>query len=181
MEHKTVFDNDFEILESDKNFKYQDILTKKLDSNKNIFDQNTLNEIILWKVNRYAEFKENLISEINSINPNQAQIDIEKTRTILRMLLNTKGVQLAMASTILRFRNSKIYQIIDQRVYRIINPRKELNLDNKNIDEQIDLYLSYLEDLTKICKDLKINFKEADRILYMADKRVNKGVKLKNY
>ena len=101
------------------------------------------------------------------------------------MLLNTNGVQLAMASTILRFRNKKVYQIIDQRVYRIIYEGKELKLSSylsqKNIEYQIELYVQYLKDLNKICTDLKIPFKESDRVLFMADKRINKKHKLRNY
>ncbi len=178
MNHKTIFDKDFEILESDSEFDYQTELTKKLDCDISDFDQNKLNEIVLWKVNRYANFNKEFVSELNSLNPNDRQIDLEKTKEILKMLLKTKGVQLAMASTILRFRNPKIYQIIDQRVYRIIYVGQELNLSSylsdKNIDNQIELYLKYLVDLKKVCSDLKIDFTKADRILFMADRRVNK-------
>lgn len=185
MNHKTVFDKDFRILDSDFAFDYQSELTKKLDSDSTDFDQNRLNEIVLWKVNRYAEFDNKLIHELNGISPHQQQMDLEKTKQILKMLLRTKGVQLAMASTILRFRNPKIYQIIDQRVYRIIYNGQELILSNylsdKNIDNQIELYLKYLVDLKQVCLDLKIDFEKADRVLFMADRRVNKKHKLRNY
>ncbi len=185
MNHKTVFDKDFKILDSDYEYEYQLELTKKLDFDTTDFSQSRLNEIVLWKVNRYADFDEKVIMEINSISPYQEQIDLSKTRRILKILLKTKGVQLAMASSILRFRNSKIYQIIDQRVYRIIYERKELKLSSylskKNIEIQIELYLRYLTDLKKVCSDLNIKFEKADRILFMADKRLNKKYKLKNY
>ena len=89
-----------------------------------------------------------------------------------------------MISTILRFRNPNIYQIIDQRVYRFIYGD---NLDLKNastkngIDSQIDLYIKYLKDLRQKCNKYKISFKESDRILYMADKKINKQLPLKRY
>ena len=93
--------------------------------------------------------------------------------------------QLAMASTILRFRNKFIYQIIDQRVYRIIYPEQTLKISSypseTNIDRQIDLYFEYLKDLHSVCDTLNIPFEESDRILFMADKRVNKGHRLNNY
>ncbi len=185
LNHKTVFDKDFEIIDDDFLFQYQSKLTKKLDSDSSGFDQNRLNEIVLWKVNRYAEFDEKLIFELNSIKTNSEQIELEKTKRVLKMLLETKGVQLAMASTILRFRNPQIYQIIDQRVYRIIYKGKTLALNNylsdENINQQIDLYLKYLADLKQVCINLKIDYTKADRILYMADKRVNKNHKLGNY
>ena len=182
---KTVFDSNFKIMPDDFEFKYQESLTKKLDSSTENFDQDKLNEIVLWKVNRYAKFDENLIALINSIDKNESEINGNKTREILKGLLKTKGVQLAMASSILRFRNPNIYQIIDQRVYRIIYKNQILDLNTypseKNLNYQIELYLKYLYDLKNICIDLKIPFDKSDRILFMADKRINKTENLKNY
>ncbi|MFA7222787.1 MAG: hypothetical protein WC148_04640 [Bacilli bacterium] len=183
--HKTIFDSNFKITDSDSDFEYQKYLTEKLDSDKSDFNQNKLNEIVLWKVNRFAKFNEETIDLINSISPSESKFDPKKTKTILKLLLKTKGVQLAMASTILRYRNPKIYQIIDQRVYRIIHKDKELKLSvspsDKNIDKSIELYLTYLKDLREACEKLKIEFKKSDRILFMADRRINKQHKLNNY
>ena len=58
---KTIFEitpneNDLDI----SSFKYQVELTKKLDNLNSDFNQETLNEIILWKVNRYAKFDEEI-------------------------------------------------------------------------------------------------------------------------
>lgn len=182
---KTIYDKDFTLVKEDYKLDYQDDLTQKLDADKSDFNQNRLNEIVLWKVNRYAKFEEELITVLNSINPDDEQIDLEKTKYILRLLLKTKGVQLAMASTILRFRNPKIYQIIDQRVFRIIYPGKELKTttyqNEKLIEKQIQLYLTYLQDLREACLMLNIDFNKADRILFMADRRVNEKIPLKNY
>lgn len=182
---KSIKDSDFQLLIPDDNqFKYQDELTKKLDKLTDNFDQATLNEIVLWKVNRYAELTTELINELNSIKKTDTTINEELTRTILRGLLGTKGIQLPMASTILRFKNPKIYQIIDQRVFRIIYGKK-LNLgynqNNKKTDEQIDIYLKYLNDLKRISLELGIQFELSDRILFNADKRLNKDISLDNY
>ncbi len=77
-----------------------------------------------------------------------------------------------MASTILRFRNKNIYQIIDQRAYRFL---KGKNLKLKaNIESQIELYLSYLKKLRGKCDELNIPFENADRIFYMLDKDLNR-------
>jgi hypothetical protein len=51
---KTICDKDFELLEKDYKLDYQDDLTQKLDADKSDFDQNRLNEIVLWKVNSRA-------------------------------------------------------------------------------------------------------------------------------
>lgn len=183
--HKTVFDNDFQVVPSDLEFDYQKDLTAKLDKTTALFDQQIINEIVLWKVNRYASIDNDTINLLNEIDTKATEIDIEKTRKILKTLIKKKGIQLAMASTILRFRNKNIYQIIDQRVYRIIYKDKKLKLkthpNDKNLMEQIDLYFKYLKDLTDVCKKLKIPFDKSDRILYMADKRINKDIPLDNY
>ena len=182
---KSIKDSDFQLLIPDDNkFKYQAELTNKLDKLTDNFDQATLNEIVLWKVNRYAELTPKLINELNSIKKTDTIINEELTRTILRGLLGTKGIQLPMASTILRFKNPKIYQIIDQRVFRIIYGKK-LNLgynqNNKKSDDQIDIYLKYLNDLKRISLELGIQFELSDRILFNADKRLNKDISLDNY
>jgi hypothetical protein len=180
---KTIFDEGFKLLDIDFEFDYQKELTKKLDSEKSAFDQNILNEIVLWKVNRYAQFSPELISELNSIKSDDISLDFVKTKSVLEKLLRTNGVKLAMASTILRFRNPNIYQIIDQRVFRLIYPGQELKLSSymsdSNIEHQINLYFDYLADLRQICSEFNIEFHRADRILFMADRRINKGHKLK--
>ena len=179
----TINDKDFKIETSDSVFKYQILLTNKLDSSNNQFDQNTLNEIVLWKVNRYAEFTTDIISKINKIKETDIELNEKITYDVLSSLLGVKGVALPMASTILRFKNKNIYQIIDQRVYRIIYG-KELKLTKPKTKEatisQIKLYIDYLKDLRGVCTILNIDYINADRILYLADKRINKRIKIKN-
>jgi hypothetical protein len=183
--HKTVFEENFEIKETDKTYNYQSKLTMKLDNNICSFNQDVINEIVLWKVNRFVKIDDSALKLINDIDGNTGEINIEKTKEILKKLLLIKGIQLPMASTILRFRNNNIYQIIDQRVYRIIYEGQTLKLktypSEKNINEQIDVYLKYLLDLRNICEKFQIPFCDSDRILYTADKRINKDVSLKNY
>lgn len=183
--HKTVFDKDFQIVLADNEFDYQKDLTTKLDKTTTIFDQAIINEIVLWKVNRYAQIDDNTLKLLNDINPKSKKLDLEKTKNILKVLIQKKGIQLPMASTILRFRNKNIYQIIDQRVYRIIYKDKKLklktHLSDKNLNDQIDLYIQYLKDLTEVSEKFKIPFNKSDRILFMADKRINKNISLENY
>lgn len=180
---KTIFEiipneNDLDI----SNFKYQDELTKKLDNLNSDFDQEILNEIILWKVNRYAKFDDETLILLNKLNTNDENLNQSLTGDILHNLLskNQKGVRLAMASTILRFRNPNIYQIIDQRVYRFIYG-KELKYSETNVKLQIVIYIDYLEKLKQVCEKYQINFKDADRILYKMDKKYNSNLKLKGY
>jgi len=176
---KTINHIDFNLKEKDKPNGYQTELTRKLDSFHDDFDQKVINEIILWKVNRYVMMNKETLDNLNSINPNERVLDYSKTKIVLTSLLMLKGVRLPMASTILRFRNKYLYQIIDQRVYRIING--EILKIPKTIDEQITLYFKYLDKLKSSCRLLRISFENSDRILYNADRSLNKHLNLKNY
>lgn len=179
----SINDDDFQLEKSDHFYSYQDKLTPKLDAMNKPFDQGIINEIVLWKVNRYAELEENTLDSINRIEPESKDIDVELTRDVLGQLLATKGIQLPMASTILRFKNKQIYQILDQRVYRMIYGGESLIIpattNPKNIANQTSLYIKYLADLKIACNKLNIDCEKADRILYMADKRLNKNIKLR--
>jgi len=171
--------------QNDYDFDYQSKLTCKLDTYNKKFNQNVINEIVLWKVNRYALIEKKTLKLLNSITANEKQIDITKTKLVLTALINTKGIQLPMASTILRFKNKNLYQIIDQRVYRLLYNGKELKTyygrNKEKLHSQVELYIKYLEELNKFCAKEKIPFEESDRILYKADKRINKGKKIRNY
>lgn len=183
--HKTVLDKDFELVQGDFEFDYQTDLTLKLDNTTELFNQEIINEIVLWKVNRYASLDSDTLQILNELDPNSTVLDKDKTKKILKILIQKKGIQLAMASTILRFKNKNIYQIIDQRVYRVIYKGKKLKLktypSDKNLDEQVDLYIQYIKDLQDVCENLDIPFDKSDRILFMVDRRINKSNLLENY
>lgn len=154
---KTINDIDIadEYLKNEK-YSFQPVLTKKLDSILSDFNQEIINEIVLWKVNRYTELEIDTLLLLNTIRKDDEILNTSLTKQILEQLLITKGIQLPMASTILRFKNPKLYQIIDQRVFRFIygeNMPKYFG----SIESQIVLYLEYLEKLKNICFD-SINF-----------------------
>lgn len=162
-----------------ENFKYQKELTGKLDTLSGDFDQNIINEIVLWKVNRYARLSEKAFELLNKIDDRSSDLDEDLSRHVLIALLNCNGIQLPMASTILRFKKPNIYQIIDQRVFRFLYGEVATYPRDKN--DAAALYLRYLRDLRTKCDKHSIPFIEADRILYLADKRLNKSQRLNNY
>lgn len=176
---KTIFD--IEITNEDLqnvNYKYQLELTSKLDGLDDDFNQEIINEIVLWKVNRYSFLDDEKFSVLNKINKEDLILDVELTTEILTKLLNTKGIQLAMASTILRFKNPNIYQIIDQRVYRFVYGI-EMPKYFSSIEKQIDFYIEYLQKLKQVCIEKGIDFNLSDRIIYELDKLHNKEIKIK--
>lgn len=174
---KTIDEIEFneEILDD---YDFQQDLTKQLDLIDWDFTQDIINQIVLWKVNRYAEINTNTFESLNKINKQEDQFSNHLIRELLENLISIKWIKLPIASTILRFKNPNIFQIIDQRVYRIIY-WKELILSWLKNNEIIDLYLLYLKDLREKCNKYNIDFALSDRILYLLDKKVNKKVRIK--
>ncbi len=185
---KHISHPEFKIEAADLAFDFQPELTPKLDERKGKLDQNWINEVVLWKVDRYASVDAATLKLLKKIDPEATAIDETLTRDILQQLLSLNGFQIPMASTVLRFVNPHIYQIIDQRVFRVLYGESggngteivQVYKDSKGakskpkIEAAIVQYLQYLKDLRKACKKLKkVPFELADRILYMADRRLN--------
>ncbi len=164
------------IEEAKVNYKFQPTLTKKLDALNGDFTEINLLEIILWKTNRYPEFTNETIQQINSL---RNDFEIEKAKILLRNLLNQKGFDLPMASTVLRFACPEKFQIIDQRVYRFIYDNEDEFKIPHNIDKKIEIYFNYIEKLNDVCNTFKIPFDMADRILYQLDKDLNSDFPIK--
>lgn len=165
-----------ELLSELPEFTYQKELTKKLDTKRDDFTYETMLEIILWKTNRFPEINDDLIIKINEL---RRGYDESLSDYILIKLLDSKGFDLPMASTFLRFIDPNYFQIIDQRVYRILyggNLKIPFSKPKK-----IELYKKYLIKLKEVCFEYGISFSESDRILYLLDKHpeVNKDQKIK--
>lgn len=176
---KTISDMEVgEIDTSLKDYKYQPKLTKKLEGLSDDFTQEIINEIVLWKVNRYSELDDETLNLLNQISKEDKEINIDLTKNLLRKLLATPGIRLPMASTILRFKNPYVYQIIDQRAYRFLFGNDLKNYFS-NIEQQIEYYLEYLTKLRIKCNEKKIPFEIADQVLYQLDKENNSGHNIK--
>ncbi|WKN31229.1 hypothetical protein PZB74_19960 [Porifericola rhodea] len=157
-------------------YKYQKGLTEELDKLEGNFDHAIIHQIVLWKVNRYPEFTDETLALLNKIDIQDSLLNEQLTKEVLLKMLSCKGIGLPMASTILRFKNPNIYQIIDQRVYRVIFGKK-LVLPTQS-EKLVELYFSYLEELRKTCESYQIVFNKSDRILYELDKVINADVKI---
>ncbi|WP_290308638.1 hypothetical protein [Mucilaginibacter flavus] len=154
-------------------------LTTSLDNKaKADFDQQIINEIVLWKVNRYVNVENadwmddfNKLKFIDELDGNQTFV-----KSILSKMLKTHGIRLPMASTMLRFRNPNVFQIIDVRTFRVIygDDAQKKKIMDANDDNSIELYFEYLLTLKKVCAEKGIVFSDADRILYQYDIEENK-------
>lgn len=160
-------------------YDFQPNLTPELDLLDWDFNQDIINQIVLWKVNRFTKIDKETLNLLNLINKKSNSLPEELLKKLLEKLLVTKWIKLPMASAILRFKNPSLFQIIDQRVYRFIY-WKNINLSSIKTIDAVDLYIKYLKDLKEICEKYKIDFSLSDRILYMFDKKENKDIPI-NY
>lgn len=154
-------------------------LTEELDTiGSQDFDELTVLKIILWKVHRYAELGDDLLKQLNEVKSLKMEKQ-EDAKSVLEALLKTPGIDLPMASTLLRFRNPAVFQIIDQRAYRSVMPNEDkypLHTAS-SVERKVKVYFDYLSAIDKLCKTKDIKFAEADRILYQFDKEENKELK----
>ncbi|MHA1410037.1 MAG: hypothetical protein ACTSQY_06995 [Candidatus Odinarchaeia archaeon] len=152
---------------------YETDLTERLDNLSQVkFDQELINEIVLWKVNRYASLNNETLRKLDSLatlKKGQHRL----SEDVLDELLDTHGIDLAMASTILRFRNPEVFQIMDRHAYRAIYGEKyPLYGSTPNI-RKIELYFDYIDKLIELAKDRNLDYKILDRLLYEFDKQLN--------
>lgn len=153
-------------------FDYEKVLTDKLDRiGANEFTETNILEMTLWKLSRYPHVNTDVLNKLNRL-AYVSDIEEEKDRHLiidaLQALLGCKGVRLPMASTYLRFRNPKVFQIIDQRVwFQLYNEELTNSNDHTML---IEKYLKYLKDLRIKCQYDNIPFEMADRYYYIIDK-----------
>jgi hypothetical protein len=152
-------------------FKVYPTLTPKLDQSSGELTQERINEIVLWKVARYVNLPPDVLDALNGLKQLKAGEHI-KGQNVLKALLSCDGVRLPMASTFLRFANPSVYQIYDRHMWRALygEPHK-INL--KKTETAVPLYWQFIEELRGQCATLKIDFLNADRILFEFDKAEN--------
>jgi thermostable 8-oxoguanine DNA glycosylase len=154
-------------------YEYQPELTKRLDDLDDVsLTPELLNEIVLWKVNRYVSLDGEQLHRIEALRNLKAG-EQGQARSILETLLHARGVDLPMASTILRFRNPAVFQIIDRHAYRALYGRKYPLYASTPSKRKIEEYFRYLDSLRSLCDERGLKFETVDRVLYVFDKETN--------
>lgn len=174
--HKTVWgDNPMTLLEE---YNYQRELTVKLDALKpENLDIKTFYEIMLWKLNRFPSIQDDLLDDLKKIGTLKP-MQHREAEPVLHKMLKSPGIALPMASTILRFLNPSVFQIIDDRVYRVVHPHnakyptKPQKVNERYLTTSSYIYFEYLDKLHRL-SSAKLPFEKADRILYVLD--IKKG------
>ena len=154
-------------------YEYQPQLTQELDAlNPDEFNREKLYEIILWKLNRFPQIDDELLVKIQTLSKLQPK-EHRSSKETLKELLACHGIRLPIASTILRFINPGTFQIIDDRVFRVLSlegkmPVKPQKMNDRYLEKSCEVYFHYLDELHKVC-DSSLPFEESDRILYLLD------------
>ena len=86
-----------------RNYNYQANLTKKLDNLRRVtFTQSIVNEIVLWKVNRYVSLDNEILLSIDNLKT-LTNGEHRQAQTVLESLLSIHGVDLPIASILYRY------------------------------------------------------------------------------
>lgn len=154
-------------------YNYQPQLTIDLDSlGSESFTQETIDKVVLWKVNRYVHMSADVLASLDSLQalPRGSH---RRAIDVLEHLLKIHGVDLPMASTILPFRNPSVFQIIDKHACRAVYGRKYPFYPTTPSAWKVDGYLDYLDRLVDLCDVKGLHFETVDRLLYEFDKEKN--------
>lgn len=175
---RTLVDFEGDLAQFLSAYRYQPELTAKLDAlGEALFGQAVLNEIVLWKVDCFASFDDRIIRGINAVRSLKLG-EHRQTEELLEMLLGMRGVDLPMASTILRFRNPDVFQIIDRRAYRVLFRVALRSYRSTPVVRKIATYFSFLDKLISVASELDQKFRFMDLILYQFDKTENQNIPL---
>lgn len=170
---RTAQGHDGNLSEYLKRYAYQPRLTAHLDSLPDEpLSQDTVNEIVLWKVNRYVALPNELRDSLHVLRALSTQ-DHRQAEPVLLNLLDCRGVDLAMASTFLRFQNAPVFQIIDQHAYRAVFGKRYPLHSKTPSHTKVSVYFNYLDLLCSLATSSGVAFRELDRILYVFDKEHN--------
>ncbi|MGL5258753.1 MAG: hypothetical protein ACRC7V_01465 [Lachnospiraceae bacterium] len=166
--------------ESDVNIKERIVALDKENYREN---RDIINSIVLWKLNRSIFITDETLDLLNQMDTMESPADIvkkEKVSILIKQLLSSKGIKLAVASTILHFYYPNIFPIIDQRSYRELLNEEFPNYTSKDsVDKYTTLYIDYILRCYEYNKNNcpEIPFEYIDKILYQIDKE--KGNKIK--
>lgn len=180
-ETKQQFESDPSLLLNEYGYSLKGEIIEGLKSCSNINEESgLLYRVVLWKLNREIFVEKSVIEQLKdfaSISKEDKNFynefnDGGRVYNLLKMLLESKGIRLPMASTIANFYNPNSFPIIDQRAYRAL-----MLLDykeSKTPQESINVYKKYCKQLNTYYEGLKekIDYSKMDAFLYMVDKKV---------
>ena len=136
-------------------------------------NKDIINEIILWKINRMPIVENELIDLIYDLPKDltvYSLMDDDNVKNVLNKLLNTHGIALPVASSILHFYYPNLFPIIDQRAYRELYGKEYPKTKSKG--KLINIYLTYIQDIYALNRGKypNVSYQNIDKLLYQLDK-----------
>ena len=120
----------------------------------------------------YEAVNDDIVRQISELKVLKAG-EHRKSKKELSTLLELNGVDLPMASTILRFINPEVFQIIDRHAYRAVYEKKYPLYTSTPTERKLSVYFDYIDELIKLCALKALAFATIDRLLYIFDKKNN--------
>src|SRR5687767_9477250 len=121
------------------------------------------------ELNRYVPLDSNALQALETVRGLKTG-EHRQGEPVLRSLLGSHGVDLPMASTIMRFRNAETFQIIDRHAFRAIYGRDYPLYQASSHERKVGVYFQYLDQLVDLCRKRDLAFAAVDRLLYIFDK-----------
>jgi hypothetical protein len=156
------------LIEALGHYQYLPDLTNDLDNipSDQPFTITDIFKIVLWKLNRFVDLGDALarLNDIGHLENGQHR----EAQQLLCSLLSCRGIRLPMASTILRFRKPDVFQVVDERAYRMAMER-DLKLSAVPATD-CKTYFEYLDVLNALVEEEhNLRFQDLDRALYQID------------
>jgi len=131
-----------------------------------------LRQVSLWKSDRTLNVSDQTLEKLAELSVKMhVTIDDPIVKEVLEMLVDSQGIGLPMASSILKFINPKVFPIIDVRAYRALTGTKA-----HQRTYTIDNYIAYTKQLTAIAAKWNRPLRDIDEQLYCFDKKHNKKI-----
>lgn len=128
---------------------------------------NDIRKIALWKYDRIINIEEEVLVKLNKIlQKKDITVNCEEVKDIIEALIESKGVGMPLASTILKFLRPDVFPIIDIRAYRALFDKKK----NKFTYSE---YMKYCDKIYELREMTGIDLSEIDEQLYEFDKKYN--------
>ena len=164
-----------EIYDFDYNTSEKERLRNQI-ANKTNLDIEDLRSIAMWKLNRVIDVSEDVIKKLQSLSSiDNLSTNDSLVEEVINGLLESRGIGLPMASTILKFLRPEVFPIIDVRAFRSLYGVKP-----KSKDYTYEGYVKYVNDITKLVnnKKHKLNLKlnQVDEQLYCFDRKENNKI-----
>ena len=141
---------------------------------KGFFSKEQFYDVVMWKTPRPKKhYLSN--SEKTLIETSKKVLLSDSEDEKVNLLLNLKGVSIAVASSLLTIINPKDYGIIDIRVWQLFHLYDEVKTKPKGQGFNIEDYKTYLSILRKYAKQFNLNVRDVERIFFSHHKTIQKG------